>query len=844
MIPILFASSETTFTSNGIGRLADARTCEVTEERNGSYELVLEYPVTGPLMSSIVPGAYIYATHDDHKTPQAFEIYQVSAPLEGFVKVNAWHISYALNSILVKPFTAGSCTSALAAIPTNSVNTNNFTFWTDKSVTATYTLTEPKSARAILGGTENSILDVYGKGEYEFDMLTVKLYVNRGANRDVTIRYGKNLKSLDQTLDASNVFNAVLPYWTNGETTVYATSLVVKTGQTANRAIVLDMSSDFTEEPTLAQLTAAAQTFVDSTDNYQVKENIKIDFVQLWQTEEYKNVANLQRVYLCDTVKIYYEKLGINATAKVIKVVYDTLLERYVSMELGEPRVSLAQQIQADVSESILAEVPSRSVMQGAIDHATQLITGGSGGYIKYHYAGDGTPTEMLIMDTADESTATNIIRLNQNGIGFSNDGGSTYTSAWTIDGNFVADFITTGNLDADLLTVGRIQDSSGVNYWDLDTGDFQTQRGTIADFTISTDELLNGTVGVHSYGTSIKAGTLAMSNWKPYHVGGGVYENYTTKMVENHAGLQFTFFKDADSTFRNMGGIDTDVAVINTDVYPYLLFGRSAAGMKVFTNDYVGSKLVFSGTANFASNVTLASSALLTANGGIAGGAMNYPADINMYGSINLTKTTGVDANITAGGYITATQGFAPMITADVLGDALSIPASSCYMPFACTGSSYTGASGAFPNNNYNYGYGFISKRNSQTTVVCFAESGDLYPPIYNCYYNGWKGWRSVSLMGKYTPLATFTGTTSTTVTLSQSILNFQFLLIRVLDSDGAIVNGLTIPVQLAQINTYKLYGSSSSMWGSVEFTGSATTAVFNRTSANTTSVLLGGLW
>ena len=150
MIPILFASSETTFTSNGIGRLADARTCEVTEERNGSYELVLEYPVTGPLMSSIVPGAYIYATHDDHKTPQAFQIYQVSAPLEGFVKVNAWHISYALNSILVKPFTAGSCTSALAAIPTNSVNTNTFTFWTDKSVTATYTL-PPSIALALFG---------------------------------------------------------------------------------------------------------------------------------------------------------------------------------------------------------------------------------------------------------------------------------------------------------------------------------------------------------------------------------------------------------------------------------------------------------------------------------------------------------------------------------------------------------------------------------------------------------------------------------------------------------------------------------------------------------------------
>ena len=583
MIPILFASSETTFTSNGIGRLADARTCEVTEERNGSYELVLEYPVTGPLMSSIVPGAYIYATHDDHKTPQAFQIYQVSAPLEGFVKVNAWHISYALNSILVKPFTAGSCTSALAAIPTNSVNTNNFTFWTDKSVTATYTLTEPKSARAILGGTENSILDVYGKGEYEFDMKTVKLYVNRGANRDVTIRYGKNLKSLDQTLDASNVFNAVLPYWTNGETTVYATSLVVRTGQTANRAIVLDMSSDFTEEPTLAQLTAAAQTFVDSTDNYQVKENIKIDFVQLWQTEEYKNVANLQRVYLCDTVKVYYEKLGINATAKVIKVVYDTLLERYVSMELGEPRVSLAQQIQADVTDGILAEVPSRSMMQNAIDHATQLITGGSGGYIKYHYAGDGTPTEMLIMDTADESTATNIIRLNQNGIGFSNDGGSTYTSAWTIDGNFVADFITTGTLNADLMTAGRIEDSSGVNYWDLDTGDFQTQQGTIADFTIDQTSLRNGTVGQGTDGTEITEGKWESTKTGTISGSGYTYQ-YTTKVKISNSGLEmYSSRDDVDADLVQVLKIEPHVWYVNGTARHNVYFSTSAADGYLF---------------------------------------------------------------------------------------------------------------------------------------------------------------------------------------------------------------------------------------------------------------------
>lgn len=359
MTPKLYPSTETAFTSEGLGRLVDARKCEVTEERNGQYELVLEYPVGGELFDSIKPGCYIMATHDDSGVAQAFQIYKTSAPLDGWVTVNAWHISYLLNNIIVEPFTASTCANALAGLASNSMSTNPFSFTTDKTVNATFTLTEPASVRACLGGMSGSILDVYGTGEYEFNMLNVKLWLHRGTNTDVVIRYGKNLKSLDYQLDASNMFNAVVPYWTNDNTTVYVDHVVVRTGDTAKNVIALDLSSAFDEIPTQAQLEARAQTYIDASTNYVVKENIKVDFVPLWQTEEYKAYADLERVKLCDTVTIYYEKFNINATAKIIKVVYNTLLDRYSYMELGEPRTTLSQQIQADVSGGILAEVPA-----------------------------------------------------------------------------------------------------------------------------------------------------------------------------------------------------------------------------------------------------------------------------------------------------------------------------------------------------------------------------------------------------------------------------------------------------------------------------------------------------
>lgn len=482
MIPILFDSTETSFTSNGIGRLADATKCEVTEERNGQYELVMQYPVGGKLYDQIACGRYIYATHDEGKVPQAFQIYKISAPLQGEIAINAWHISYALNSIIVEPYTAGSCTEAIAGISANSMNTNPFTFWTDKSVTADFSLRIPAPARSVLGGVQGSILDVYGTGEYEFDMYTVKLHLNRGQNRGVSIRYGKNLTKLDQQLDASNVYNSCVPYWANDEVTVISDTIITRTGETADRTIVMDLSADFEEPPTIAELEAAAQAKIDASTNYELAENIKIDFVALWQTEEYKSLASLQRVYLCDTVNIFYEKLGINLTAKCIKVVYDSLRERYVSMELGEPQVSLSQQIQSDVSQEIgsaLANVPTKSMMQDAIERATALIGGGYGGYIKFNYLSDGTPSEMLIMDAPEEGSAVNIIRLNQNGIGFSTDGGTTYASAWTIDGHFNADFIDTGALNANLLTAGVIQDAAGRTTWNLETGEFSSYMTT-----------------------------------------------------------------------------------------------------------------------------------------------------------------------------------------------------------------------------------------------------------------------------------------------------------------------------------------------------------------------------
>lgn len=372
MIPILYEKTETTFTSNGIGRLVDCTRCIVTEERNGVYEVEFDYPITGQHYADIQEGRIIAVTHDDTGDIQPFDIYKRTAPISGIVTFYASHISYRLNGIVTNPFTASGISNALTAIKTNSIGGNPFTFSTDKTTTGTYTVAVPSTARALLGGEENSILDVFGTGEYEFDKFNVKLWLHRGTDTDVQIRYGKNMSDIEHELDYSASYNGVAPYWYNTDPQSEAENppmILVKLPEGAiyasgstydgrNTVAPLDLTQDFEDAvPTVAQLRTLAQEKLNASDTLLPLENITVSFVQLWQTEEYKDIAPLQTVNLCDTVTVVYPELGIDGIrSKVIKVVYNTLLDRYDEMELGDQLTSYAALITSD-TRSALADL-------------------------------------------------------------------------------------------------------------------------------------------------------------------------------------------------------------------------------------------------------------------------------------------------------------------------------------------------------------------------------------------------------------------------------------------------------------------------------------------------------
>lgn len=472
MIPILYNADETEFTSNGIGRLVDTLSCSVTEERNGIYELEMTYPITGKWFAEMQMGAYIGAIHDDHRDVQPFQIYKISAPLNGVVTFNAHHISYQLSNVILQPFTATSITDLMSIMDQQAVNSCPFKFYTDKTVNTPWSLDKPSAVRQILAGQQGSILDVYGKGEYLFNKYEVFLYTNRGTATGATIRYGKNLTSLKKSLDDSSSYGAVAPYWKGDGGIVYLPEVIVYQTQGA-RAVPLDMSDKFDEMPTEEELRQAAQDYLADNEPWIPNENITIDFLQLWQTSEYEDVAVLQRFGLCDRISVIYPALGVVAeNQEIIKVVYDVLTEVYTKMEIGKLQTTLYEQISQSTIQEIDAVSPG--AMQASIDRATSLITGGLGGYVIFHRNADGQPQEILVMDTDDPNTAMDVIRINRNGIGFSTTGvNGEYTNAWTIDGHLNASFIDTGVLNARLLKAGILAASDPTKFsLNLETGD------------------------------------------------------------------------------------------------------------------------------------------------------------------------------------------------------------------------------------------------------------------------------------------------------------------------------------------------------------------------------------
>lgn len=493
MIPVLYSSTETDFTTYGLGALPDAISPHVVEERNGEFTFEMQYPVDGTNYELIGMRSIIKAMPRPKGKPQPFRVYRMTKPINGIVTVYARHIRYDLEGVPVYPFTSSSLYTALTAIKSNMMVDNPFYFYTDKTSNVGMTLTAPATTTSLMGGSQGSLLDIYG-GEYDYDEYRIFLKASRGQSTNVVIRYGVNLIDLEQEENCANVYTGVVAFWKSSQDDQYVMGDVQSVGTfDFTRIKLLDRSANYEGTPTKAQLNNDAVAYANEAKIGVPRVSITLSFVDLQQIEEY--ALDDYTLKLCDQVTVEFEKLGVSATAKIIRTDFDVITERYISLDIGDSRTNIAETI---IGISTKAEAaPTATEMQQAITATTAAITGANGGAVRVlDTNSDGLPDTLYIADNPDPNLATKVWRFNYEGWGASQSGyAGPFEMGATFLQGFIADFITAGTLNADRIGANSISVSKMTGKIENGEWAIDFDNGTLSIGTISASEITSGTL-------------------------------------------------------------------------------------------------------------------------------------------------------------------------------------------------------------------------------------------------------------------------------------------------------------------------------------------------------------
>ena len=496
-------------TTNGLGNIQPLE-CLITEELNGLYEAEMTVLVSDEHFSDLSVGSILLLNTE--KDMQMFRVYYISKPINQRCEVRLQHITYDLTKTPVKPFTSTGAVASCLALKNNVLGSTPFNIQTNISNTASnFTLDIPRSFRECLGGYEGSMLDVF-RGEYEWDNLTVKMLSRRGADNGVRISYGKNLTDFKQEENIENVYDGVLGYAVVDDVTYTASSYYNKTGATNPRIKNVDFSSDYEsgQVPTDAELITKETNYANNNDIEIPNVNITVSFIPLWQTEEYKNVLPLERVSLGDTVHIYFDKLNVEASARVIKTVWNCLTEKYEEIELGNAKANLNTVIDNAVDSGVnkaLSDLDfDTSSIETEMNNLSRLIVNGLGLHITKDSVG-----RIILHNEETIAQSQYQYMISAQGFVVSDDYGQNWRSGWTTSGEaymnslstiilramqIYGSVITFGDTNSAYITAQTYSDSSdnplGVSFDGSGYVRFRPQEQFIVNNITSNGDLLN----------------------------------------------------------------------------------------------------------------------------------------------------------------------------------------------------------------------------------------------------------------------------------------------------------------------------------------------------------------
>lgn len=449
---VIYNKDATTFNNLGLGILKDFYSNPlITEVLNGEYNLEFEYISEGWLADKLEIGNIIKARG------QLFRIWNIQPDLKK-IKVLAKHIFFDLSKNFLEDVSPTNLTSqnALTWILARTSTGNDYTVTGDCTATASARYVRKNVIDAIYN-EDNALLKKFG-GELELNNFNIYVHQKRGSDSGISVMYGKNLSGVQMDIDLSTVVTKIMPQGKDG---LLLDELYVESPLLENyfspfyqkiefSDIGVDEDNNISESDAKNQLRLAAQKlFNEGIDKPTI--SIKFDFIELSKATEYKQYENLETVSLGDTVKAIIPKLNVSLETRVVKTVYDCLLERTTKIECGTvtPNIVTKQSENTREITNKLQEIDVSSILSEAQANATDLINHPFGGHI---FISESTG-ELYIMNTTDPTTATQVWKWGLGGLGFSSNGISgPYGVAMTQDGKINADYITTGTLSASVI--------------------------------------------------------------------------------------------------------------------------------------------------------------------------------------------------------------------------------------------------------------------------------------------------------------------------------------------------------------------------------------------------------
>lgn len=439
----VYDSTEKIFNNNGI-KILKPLFAQITKKDNSDYYLELEDTINN--INYYQKGLIIRTT-----TPWGVQGFRCDNPKieNNRIKCKAWHLTYDSKNYIVKDSNSvdKNCSAALYHFNSGTDAPSPFTTISDIE-----TILSCRMVRKSLFQVFNELIDEtkYGGHLYR-DNFIFGIKSSIGEDRGVVLATNKNITGMSVNENWDDVCTKILPYTTDGQKVIALDDVYVSlTEQLYDLPYskVVKFENPYKEEDydDRNSFEVAVKTWLKSTAMTYLEKN-KLPKVNYTVEAQINNVSDVG-----DVIRVKHSKCNIDIITNVISITYDCIRSKYVKIEFGNFKKeikNLTQQITEEAqkySDGLVLE--SNTYMKNELLAATSKINAVLGNSFVI-YDGD----KILIVNKLPKEEATDVIKISNGGIGFSRDGiNGTFKSAWTIDGNFCADFITTGKINTDLI--------------------------------------------------------------------------------------------------------------------------------------------------------------------------------------------------------------------------------------------------------------------------------------------------------------------------------------------------------------------------------------------------------